>query len=229
MGARTVKRTVKVWAWIAEAAGEGAPVSIAALGRAAAARLGVDGASVTAMTGSEVHEPVFATDDVSAAMEELQFTLGEGPCVDAFGFGSPMLIPELGAVGARWPGFVAAAVAADVRALFALPLHSGAIQVGVLALYRARPGHLTPDELADVLVFADVALQLLLDGAFGLVDAGEYRPTDWMSTGRTFVYQATGMISEQLGVSVAEAFVRLRAHTFTGTASLAEVAGEVVS
>src|SRR6202035_5838623 len=53
-------------------------------------------------------------------------------------------------------------------AIFSFPLQIGAIEVGTLSLYRAKPGPPTAGELADVLVFADIALRLLLDGASGI-------------------------------------------------------------
>jgi hypothetical protein len=95
------ERVVKVWAWIAAAHEGDAPVSIAALCRAAVLRLGVDGASVTAVSGPVAREPVCASDEVSARLEEFQFTMGEGPGADDFRLGSPMLIPELDSVVAR--------------------------------------------------------------------------------------------------------------------------------
>jgi hypothetical protein len=119
-------------------------VSLAALCRAAVNWLAVDGASVTAVSGLAVREPLSATDQLSARLEELLLTTGEGPGAEDFMFGSPMLIPDLEQVTERWPGFVPAAVAAGARAVFAFPLQAGAIRVGVLSLYRARPGPLTP-------------------------------------------------------------------------------------
>jgi hypothetical protein len=221
------ERTARVWAWIAAAHEGDAPVSLAALCRAAA-RLAVDGASVTAVSGPAVREPLSATDELSARLEELLFRTGEGPGAEDFMFGSPMLIPDLEQVTERWPGFVPAAVAAGARALFAFPLQAGAIRVGVLSLYRAEPGPLTPQQLADALVFADIALQLLLDSASGISGVAGYRPLDGLSDSRAEVYQATGMISVQLGVSL-EAFVRLRAHAFAADTPLDEIAGDVVS
>jgi hypothetical protein len=106
------ERAVSVWAWIAAAHDGDAPVSVGALCRAAVLRLGVDGASVTAMSGPVAREPVHASDDVSARLEELQFTTGEGPGTDDFRLGSPMLLAELASVAGRWPGFVPAALAA---------------------------------------------------------------------------------------------------------------------
>ncbi len=223
-------RAVKVWAWIAAAHEGDAPVSMAAVCTAAVRNLGIDGASVTAMSGSLAGEPLFASDELSARLEELQFTTGEGPGADEFWLGSPVLIADLDSAAGRWPGFVPEAVAAGARAMFALPLQAGAIRVGVLSLYRALPGPLPAGELADVLVFADIALQLLLDAASGISGSPAYRPPlDGLSDRRAAVYQATGMISVQLGVSLEEALIRLRAHAFTTSVPLGDVAGEVVS
>ena len=223
------ERTARVWAWIAAAREADAPVSLAALCRAAVRRLGVDGASVTAESGPAVREPLSASGELSARLEELLFTTGEGPGAEDFTFGSPMLIPDLESVAERWPGFVPAAVAAGARALFALPLQAGAIRVGVLSLYRARPGPLMPQELADALVFADIALQLLLDSSSGISGLSGYRPLDGLSDSRAEVYQAAGMISVQMGVSLEEAFVRLRAHAFAVGTPLDDIADDVVS
>jgi len=99
----------------------------------------------------------------------------------------------------------------------------------VLSLYRVLPGPLMPQQLADALVFADIALQLLLDSASGITGLSGYRPLDGMSDSRAEVYQATGMMSVQLGVSLEEAFVRLRAHAFAAGTPLDAVADDVVS
>ncbi len=222
------ERATRVWAWIAAAHDDDTPVSVAALCDAAALRLGVDGASVTATSGHRMREPVCASDDVSARLEELQFTTGEGPGADDFRVGSPMLIAQLDSVAARWPGFVPAAAAAGAGAMFSFPLQAGAIQVGILTLYRFQPGPMAPEELADALVFADLALELLLDASSGLIGFPGYRPLDGMSEGRAEVHQATGMISVQLGVSLEEALVRLRAHAFASSAAVGDVAAEVV-
>jgi hypothetical protein len=107
-------------------------------------------------------------------------------------------------------------------------MHIGAIRIGVLVLYRDRPGALTAEELALGIVLGDVATQMVLTLQAGAAPdsvhellAGE--PAHWAE-----VHQATGMISAQLGVSIDEAFVRLRAHAFADGRTLREVAREVV-
>ena len=99
----------------------------------------------------------------------------------------------------------------------------------MLSLYRVLPGPLAAGELADVLVLADIALQIVLDAAAGVSLRPGYRPLDGLSDSRAEVYQAIGMISVQLGVSLEEAFVRLRAHAFASGAALADIADDVVS
>jgi hypothetical protein len=223
------ERTARVWSRIAAAGGAGVPVSLAALCRAAVDCLGVDGASVTAVSGPGVSEPLCATDELSARLEELLFTTGEGPGAEDLLVGSPVLVADLAAVAGRWPGFVPAAAAAGAGALFAFPLQAGAIRSGVLSLYRARPGPLTASQLADALVFADIALRLLLDSSSGISALAGYHPLDGLSDSRAEVYQAAGMISVQLEVSLEEALTRLRAHAFAAGTPLGDVAGEVVA
>jgi hypothetical protein len=222
-------RAVKVWAWIAAAhEGEG-PVSMAAVCEAAVLRLGIDGASVSAVSGGLGREPLYASDELSAKLEDLQFTTGEGPAADDSGLGAPVLVGDLETAGTRWPGFAPEAAAAGARAIFAVPLQAGAIRVGVLSLYRARPGPLAAEDLADALVFADVALHLLLDAASGASGSPDYWPLNDLQDRRSMVHQATGMISVQLEVSLEEALARLRAHAFACGSSPGEVAAEVVA
>jgi hypothetical protein len=176
-------------------------------------------------------ELVHATGARAAKLEELQFTVGEGPCVDAFTSGTPVLVPDLGIAGwqARWPGFAVAGVEAGACALFAFPLVLGAIRVGVLGLYRETPGSLSPESLADVLVCADVALQLVLNFRAGLDGGGAGWAADGWSDGHARVYQATGMISAQRGVGLEEALALLRSYAFAHDRALGEVAAAVVA
>jgi hypothetical protein len=145
--------------------------------------------------------------------------------VDTFD-GGPVQVEDLQADScqARWRAFAPAALDVGARAVFALPLQIGAIRLGVLDLYRTRPGGLTPGESADALTFADTATVLALDGA------GNADPA-WpagMTGDQAVVHQAAGMVSVQLGVRVEVAFARLRAYAFANERRLTEVATAVV-
>ncbi len=191
---------------------------------------GMSGAGIMLMSNDVPRGAVCATDDVSALIEDLQFGLGEGPCVDAFHLDAPVLEPDLAApVTPRWLGFTGPAVEAGARAVFGFPLQLGAVRLGALNLYRTEPGPLTDDQHADALVMADIAAQALLvlqaDAPPGQLAASLEEGSDFQHV----VHQASGMVSVQLEVTVGEALVRLRAHAFGNDRPLVEVARDVVA
>ena len=197
----------------------------------AAAALGVDGICAGLGTGSSGLVLAWGREPMSVALDGLQFALGQGPGLDAAA-GAPVLVADLEAAAARWPVFVPAATELGVRALFALPLRIGAISVGVLSAHRAVPGPLADGALADAFALAEaVTLSLLHQQSIGTERAGP--PGEWpragLETNRAEVHQATGMISVQLGVSLAEALLRLRAYTYADGRAIAEVAADVVA
>jgi hypothetical protein len=222
---------VRIWAELGRQS-HGDPLSVAHVCAAAVAALDVDGAGVTVMVSPTVRDTVHATDRVATALEEWQLVLGEGPCVDAFTGGGPVLVMDLDSPEyvARWPAFTPAALDSGARAMFALPLQVGAIRLGVLDLYGIRPGDLTPHELADALTFADTAGMVLLDAVAG-TPAATAEPT-WQRDGpaghQAQVHQATGLVLAQLGVSAEAAFARLRAYAYAEDRRLDDVARDVV-
>jgi hypothetical protein len=144
--------------------------------------LDVDGAAISLLTATTSRETLSATDATAATLEELQFTLGEGACVQAALSGRPVLASNLHdhALTTRWPMFAAAvAEQTGVQALFALPLQLGAINLGVLDLYRNTPGPLCGDELRDAVAAADTATLMLLAMPVRTDDAHtDEQPTD---------------------------------------------------
>jgi hypothetical protein len=222
-------RRMRLWSLVVEHA-HGQPVTVEHVCAAAISASGVDVAAVAVMLSATPRETIYASDRVGSDLEELTLTLGEGPGVDAF-TGSPVLVADLTASDclARWPAFAPAAVQAGVRAVFAIPAQVGAIRLGVLGLYRARPGNLDREQLADALVLADTALALLLDAE----RPDGSRPVEhWREQAgpqHPEVHQATGMIIVQLGVTAAVALIRLRAYAYAHDRRLRDVAADVVA
>ena len=222
-------RSVRLWSLVVEHA-QGGPVAVEHVCTAVISVTGVDGASVTVVLGAGPRETVYASNQVASDLEELTLTLGEGPAADAV-VGAPALVADLTAPDclARWPVFAPAAVHAGVRAVFALPLQVGAIQLGVMDLYRAEPGGLDGGQLADALVFADTACALLLDAAQHDRPRPDGRWPEQAGLHHTEVHQATGMITVQLGVTVAVALIRLRAYAYVHDRRLRDVARDVIA
>jgi hypothetical protein len=233
----TISRPARIWSLVAEqAAIRGGPVSVADACAAAVAAVEVTGAWLLAASGARPAHLMGVTDERSELLAELQLTLGEGPGLDVSASGGPVLASDLGGLEAirRWPVFAPAACQAGAAAIFAFPLQVGAIRAGVMGLYRARPGPLSAFQLGDALVFADTATLLLLDwprqgaadAAAGSGPAGQ--PAE-LARHRAEIDQATGMLTEQLGVGIAEAFIRLRAYAYAHDRRLSELARDIVA
>jgi hypothetical protein len=189
----------------------------------------MSGAGIMLLAGDRPRGSVCTTDEVSAQIEELQYTLGEGPCVDAHREHAPVLEPDLASPAVvRWADFSRSAVAAGARAVFGFPVAIGEIRVGALNLYRDRPGPLTADQHADALVVAQVAARSIITMQADAVP-GQLAPE--LEAGGNFrfvVHQAAGMVAVQLGVPVDEALLRIRAHAFSTEETVVETAEAVI-
>jgi hypothetical protein len=197
--------------------------------------LGVDAAAISLIDEGQSRGTFGASDAAARLLDSLQFTAGEGPCLEAAEAMVPVLVPDLHAQDEpRWPSFKDAAERAGVRAVFAIPIRVGMIGLGALDLFRSVAGPLSSAQLRDALIVADGAAQILLD----LVDessttSGRGDPlAQWAqvaSLSRVEVYQATGMLMAQLDLSPAVALVRLRAYAFANELTASEVAQLVTS
>jgi hypothetical protein len=228
------RRHGRVWGLVAgQAAGRGGRVSAADVCAAVVPGVQVTGAWLSAALDGQAGHLMQVTDEVGRRLADLQLTLGEGPLLDASASGGPVLASDLadGESGTRWPAFAPAAINAGAAAVFAFPLVVGAIRAGVLGLYRDRPGPLGDFQLGDALVFADTATMLLLDAAQDQAGegAGPGGQPAGLASYRAEIDQATGMLTEQLGVSITGAFVRLRAYAYANDIQLADVARDIVA
>lgn len=223
-------RLLRILGLLAGTDGSGADGSGAVrLCEVAAEVTGTSGAGVMLLADGRPQASVCTTDEVSSLIEEAQYTLGEGPCVDAHRLGEVVVEPDLGARGAsRWVSFSPRAFGAGARAVFGYPIRIGAVRLGALNLYRDQPGPLDDDQHANALVTADVAARAILatqaDAPLGGV--GIDIEEDFFLWG--VVHQAAGMVSVQLDLPVADALVRLRARAFRTDRLVSDVARDVV-
>jgi hypothetical protein len=192
--------------------------------------VGVDGAGVMLMSGDVPSGSLCATDAVSHRIEDLQYTLGEGPCVDAYRQDRVVAEPDLAEpMMPRWQAFTPPALKAGVRAIFGFPLRVGTVRLGALNLYRDRPTPLTADEHANALVMADITARWVLEAQAGAPLDTVAAELEISADFHFAVHNAAGMVSVQLGVSVAEALIRLRAYAFSNDRMLADVAQDVIA
>jgi hypothetical protein len=192
--------------------------------------VGVNGAGVMLMSGEIPRGSLCTSNDVSQLIEELQYTLGEGPCVDAYQQDRVVTEPDLAEpVTRRWLAFAPPALEAGVRAVFGFPLRVGTVRLGALNLYRDRHGPLTGDQHADALAMADVAARWVLEAQAGAPPGAVAAELESGADFHFAVHNAAGIVSVQQGISITEALIRLRAYTFSNDRLLADVAEDVIA
>ncbi|HUR49440.1 MAG TPA: GAF and ANTAR domain-containing protein [Acidimicrobiales bacterium] len=197
--------------------------------RACVEIIGVTGAGIMLMSGDVPRGSLCTTNEISQAIEELQYTLGEGPCVDAYNLDTPIVESDLANPSTpRWVAFTPPAVEIGVRGIFGFPLQIGAVRLGALNLYCDQPGPLTDEQHAQAVVMAGVAAQAVLILQAGAPPGALAAELDASADFQLVVHQASGMVAAQLNVSVAHALIRLRAHAFGNSRTLTEVARAVV-
>ena len=166
--------------------------------------------------------------------DELQFTLGEGPCLDSVLRRIPILIVDLGdPEEARWPAYRPAMLAHQIRGVYAIPVVVAGEFVGALDLFRARPGPLLAADLAGAVAAAELATVPLLDLLDGDLQAAVTDPNSnaWAELNRLTraeVSQAIGMLVAQLEVEPALALILLRAHAYATGRSVTDIARDIL-
>ncbi len=221
-----VEQSVRIAVAFAREAAKSPTSSLCA---ACVAVLGVTGAGITVMGGGQAG-PLCVSNARMAALEDSQYTLGEGPCYDAFHAGRPVHAPRLDPIELlRWPTFVGVANDAGIEAAFAYPLTTKGARVGVLTLYQDTIGELSAIQNDDSLAMSEVLTEMVLslqdDAPSGVLAAELEEAVAY----RAQIHQASGMVSIQLRIPVAEALVRIRAHAFSTSQPVSVVAADIVS
>jgi hypothetical protein len=198
-----------------------------------------DGVSFALLSESpDSRDLVFATDALAQRIDEMQFALGEGPCLSSFSSGRPKCITDT-AHDERWTVFCREAAALGVGAVFAFPVTIGTQPVGVLELYRRDAGPLTVDEY-DAALGCAAAIGAVIGSTYArwshhVADGGDLNGaalaalTEHDPFTRSEVHVAAGLIAEHLQVSLGEALVRMRALAFSRNLRVTEVASDVVT
>ncbi|MFY9918290.1 MAG: GAF and ANTAR domain-containing protein [Mycobacterium sp.] len=175
-----------------------------------------------------------ASDAAARRYDELQFTLGEGPCLESVARRGPVLMVDLADPSdIRWPAYGAAMLADDIRFVFAMPVVVAGEHVGALDLFRATPGRLKGEQFAGAIAAAELAGIPLLDLMSGdlRAAAGDPASNAWAelnALSRAEVSQATGMLVAQLGIEPTEALVRLRGHAYATGRTATDVARDIL-
>jgi GAF domain-containing protein len=190
--------------------------------------LGVDAAGLLLADPRGDLQLVAGTLERARRVEQLALDSRDGPCVDCFTTGRPVVDVDLAAAGDRWPVFAPAALAAGFGAIHVLPLRLRRQVIGALSLFTDAPRSLGQEDLSVGQAMADVA-------TIGLLHERNLRDQTVLAeqlqaalTSRVLIEQAKGVLAARSGISVSEAFLRMRSHARRRGLALTALAAAVV-
>lgn len=171
-----------------------------------------------------------ASQENARLLELFQIQTDEGPCLDAFRSGTPIVNTNLGTAALRWPRFAPHAAAAGFRSVHAFPLRLRSQAIGALNVFGADDETaLTEEDIPVIQALADVAAIALLQER--AIKRGEILTEQLQGAlhSRVVIEQAKGAIAQARGVTVDEAFTLIRGFARGNNRRLGDVAQAIVT
>jgi GAF domain-containing protein len=170
-----------------------------------------------------------SSSEVMLVLELFELQAQEGPCLDSYRTGQPVVNQDLAKVNGRWPRFAAEALASGFKSVHALPMRLRGSVIGALNLFHVEPGDMPPADVEAAQALADVATIAILQHRASLEAQVVNEQLNHALNSRIVIEQAKGMLAERLGLDMAEAFSRLRSHARNHNLRLADVAQAVIN
>jgi GAF domain-containing protein len=187
---------------------------------------GAAGVLLSSPTG-ELHF-VASSSESMRILELFQVQTGEGPCVDCFRDGQPIVNYELSDVEQRWPRFAPLDVAQGFHSVDRMPMRLRGRTIGALNLFLASPGELTADDVLVAQGLADVATNAISQHRNRVDEQTLNDQLGLALNSRIIIEQAKGMVSQISGCDMDIAFARMRARARNHNEGLTEVARAIV-
>ncbi|MEO5877499.1 MAG: anti-sigma factor antagonist [Streptosporangiaceae bacterium] len=200
--------------------------------RACVKVLGGDGVSLAVISGQYIRETLCASDPEALHLDQLQFTIGEGPSLEAHETGRPVLSADLHSTPSRWPLFTAAVgeTAPRLKGIYGFPVVAGPHHIGAMDIYSDTTRELTEQQIEQIERACRIAAPMILEQLpeeilhnlrgsllqYGIVDRSE-------------VYHAAGILMSEMHIDIAEAFARLRGYAFAHGMLIEDAAADVTS
>jgi len=164
-------------------------------------------------------------------LEVFELQADEGPCMDCYRSGRPVLNVDLDAtdIRAHWPRFTPEAVGAGFRYAHAVPMRLRGTILGALNMFGIGTSELTADDAVAAQALADIATIAILQNRAALQAQLLNEQLSHALTSRIVIEQAKGVLAERLAVDMEDGFSRLRRYARSNNQRLEEVAREVIA
>jgi hypothetical protein len=189
--------------------------------------IGVAGAGVSLWSGTELSFETSSSELVDT-VERVQEETQDGPCMEAIRTGENVLISDIREQAHRWPKYVAAAEAAGILSVAAMPLRN-AVKLGAIDLYDTKVRTWESHDVSTARVFSDIATGYVLSSSDLERERRTVEQLQLALESRVVIEQAKGFLANANDVSIDVAFSRLRKYARDHNANLRDVATAVVT
>jgi GAF domain-containing protein len=187
------------------------------------------GAAGLMLAGPDGELRVMASSSEAVHLLELfELQSHEGPCLDCYVTGHPVVSQDLSIEDGRWPRFAPEARAVGFRSVHARPMRLRGAVIGALNMFHVESGEMRPADVEAAQAFADVATIAILQHRAALEAQTLNAHLHHALNSRIVIEQAKGMISAREGVDMEGAFAVLRNHARNHNLLLADVASAVI-
>ncbi len=170
---------------------------------------------------------IASSSEAMRVLELFETQADEGPCVDCYRTGEPIVNLRLDKVDSCWPNFAPLAMASGFRSVHALPMRLRGQTIGALNMFRVDEGPMSESDVVAAQALADVAtIAILQHRAASDAQVLNEQLSQALNT-RILIEQAKGVVSERAGIDMEQAFARLRGHARNHNLRLADVADAV--
>jgi GAF domain-containing protein len=170
-----------------------------------------------------------STSETMRLLELFELQSHEGPCLDCYRTGQPVVNQDLAEVNGRWTRFAAEALEAGFHSAHALPMRLRGAVIGALNLFHTKPGQMRQADVDVAQAFADVATIAILQHRAALEGQLVNEQLQHALNSRIVLEQAKGMVGERDGLDMEQAFTRLRNHARNHNLRLADVARDILA
>jgi transcriptional regulator with GAF, ATPase, and Fis domain len=169
-----------------------------------------------------------SSSEAMRVLELFELQSQEGPCLDCYRTGQPVVNQDLATVDGRWPRFAAEALAAGFHSVHALPMRLRGAVIGALNLFHIEPGEMRQADVVAAQAMADVATIGVLQHRAALEAQVLNEQLNHALNSRIVIEQAKGIIAERESLNMEQAFSILRNHARYHNLRLVDVAGDVI-
>jgi GAF domain-containing protein len=190
--------------------------------------LDFDAAGIMLVTPEGDLRVMASSSEAMRTLELFEVQSQDGPSLDCFRTGTPVVNYALATLQGRWPRFAPAVSAAGFQSVHALPMRLRGSIIGALSLFGRDGGEMRPADIQAAQAVADIATIAILQHRATLEAQVLNDQLNRALSSRIVIEQAKGLVAGRQHLTMEQAFAVLRNHARNHRLGLVDVAHGVI-